>query len=213
MSARRNGDLALMTLGEIPFHSASQHGRRTAIWYRDQTLSFRALAGRVAELAHLLQRSGLSVGQRVALHLDNSPDYLAAYFAVPACGGVLVPLNTFLAPAEIASILADAAPSMLFAGSPIIRRLLREPQSPLKGINVIPYEDVMGPGTPVRSHEGATFAPSARLSETDPAVMLYTSGTTGIPKGVVLSHRALISNARSCANRLLTNTPSRTGWR
>ncbi len=151
----------------------------------------------VNRLAHALIEAGLRTGDRAAILAKNSIEYLYAYFAASKAGVVLVPLNYRLAPPEWASIVNDARPRMLLVaepyrdavdalrpGLPSVERFVSLDPSPPAG-----WEDyhawVAGqPATPP-GHEAAA---------SDDLYQMYTSGTTGRPKGAVLQQRAVATN-------------------
>ncbi len=157
-------------------------------------------------LGGLLRAAGVGPGERVALAMENCPDYVAAYFAVCRTGAALVPLNTFLATTEVAALLDDAECQTLLTSSRWLgeharaldrlrapRRLLILGEEP----RTIPADLPTGTRLIAAEPLQAASAPP-RLDQDDAAVVIYTSGTTGLPKGVVLTHRNLLGNARGC---------------
>jgi len=185
------------TLGDVPARAARLWGRRTALIFEDQRSSFEDLDRAIADLAGRLRHLGLERGQRVAILMENRPEYLHAYFAVAAAGGVLVPLNTFLAPVELRAMLRDCGASLLLATPEALRRVAPV----LSDLPALERIAVFDSGQ-VRLESGAAAA--AREPSTEPiaphdtAVLIYTSGTTGQPKGVMLTHANLLSNAEAC---------------
>jgi len=176
-------------------------------------MRFDELHARVGALAARLSDLGVERGERVALCMENRPEYLISYFAVPAAGAVFVPLNTFLSTAELAAVLRDCAAGTLIVSAsslarlagvlaelPGLRRVLvfpgagsAEATTPVpEGVCLSPLDAFGSPGGGVRR------SVSNRIDPEDAAVLIYTSGTTGKPKGVMLSHRNLLSNARGC---------------
>lgn len=153
---------------------------------------------------------GIRPGERVALYMDNCPQYLFAYYAVPSIGAVAVPLSTFLTPGELARIVDDCGAAALIGTgqaigrvsadlgeSPSLRRLIlcdgpEQDADPVIGarVKVSRLDDSVAGGA--RAEAGHAPIPE------DTAVLVYTSGTTGAPKGVMLTHRNLLSNARAC---------------
>ncbi len=151
----------------------------------------------VNRLAHALTGAGLRTGDRAAILAKNSIEYLYAYFAASKAGVVLVPLNYRLAPPEWAYIVNDARPRVLLAagpyrdavdalrpGLPSVERFVSLDPSPPAG-----WEDyhawVVGqPASP----------PGQEVAESDEVYQMYTSGTTGRPKGAVLQQRAVATN-------------------
>lgn len=121
-----------------------------------------------------LAAGGLGRGDRLALRLDNSADFPIVFFAATAIGAVPVPLSPQLTVPEVATILADLRPALIAATLPL-------PEAP--GAPVLGPAEVAA----LRGHAPAGFADTAA---DDPAFIVYTSGTSGRPKGVVHAHRA-----------------------
>ena len=151
-------------LAQILDTAAAAHGERAALVCEDGgTTTYADLARRAAGVATLLAEHGVRAGDRVALHLRNGPAYVAAYFGALRTGAVVVPLNVLLAPPEIAQrIEASGA------------RVTIDPSWPPQDAPAI-----------------AADGPIAERRPGDPAVILYTSGTTGAAKGAVLTHAGL----------------------
>jgi len=145
---------------------------------------------RAARLAGALLRLGLRRGDRVATLAWNTHRHLELYFAVPAIGGVLHTVNARLSPGQVARIVAHAGDRFLFADADLVSladgvegleaRVVLDGRPPVPGWQ--DYEELV---------RGATPAEPVRLDENEAAALCYTSGTTGDPKGVLYSHRAL----------------------
>jgi fatty-acyl-CoA synthase len=156
----------------------------------------RGFNARVNQTAHWLAAQGASRGERVALLLDNSPFYLELLFACAKIGAILVPLNTRLTPPELEYILGDCSPRVMVHGSRFadtVRALRPETTAALCHQLDQPPCLAGTPGAaPVADHEpDAALAPGLA----DPLLIMYTSGTTGDPKGAVLSHGNLLFGA------------------
>ncbi len=138
---------------------------------------------------------GLRRGERVALWMENSPDFLAAYLGVQLVGGVVVPINTQYRQWELQHILGDAAVRLCFVDAPLRPDLARlEPELP--GLEL-----VVETGAALKRFliEGEPYRGTLPESE-DMALIAYTSGTTGRSKGAVLLHRNLLANIQAiCA--------------
>jgi long-chain acyl-CoA synthetase len=167
---------------------------------------------RTRALAAALGKLGLAKGERVATLCWNHHAHLEAYFGIPAAGGVMHTLNLRLAPDEIGWIAGDAEDRFLIVDDVLLP--LYEKFAPLhrfERVIVVPFS-----GAPVpagfddyerlladAAEAGATFVYAAH-DENDPVAMCYTSGTTGRPKGVMLSHNNILSNTAACLQVLAT---------
>jgi long-chain acyl-CoA synthetase len=159
---------------------------------------WREVVDRVARFAGALQGLGLARGDRVAILALNGARYFEALFAVPWAGGAAVPINTRLAPPEIAYILADSGARILLLDDAFLPVLTALGAS-VGGLRRVIH---MGDGAPpagLAAYEAllAAAAPAAdaQCGGDDLAGIYYTGGTTGQAKGVMLSHGNLVSNA------------------
>jgi long-chain acyl-CoA synthetase len=174
----------MMTLADPLEHARSCFPERTAVIDGDRHLTFAELADRCGRLVAGLTRLGVRRGDRVALLSANGHRYLEAFFGLPAAGIVLVPLNTRLAQAELAHILQHSGARVLITD---------RDAGPLEALveHVVPiavgYEQLI---------EDAVSVPAGvDVSADDVAALFYTGGTTGLPKGVMLTHGNLVANA------------------
>ncbi len=152
-----------------------------AIIFGEQVITYEALAARVDALASALRGEGVVVGDRVAYVGDNHPSFVETLFAVTALGAIFVPLNTRLAAAELEYAIEDSGASVLI-------RAQHFTVSGPRTITVGAELDAL-----IAAAEPAVIDVAVALD--DPAVILYTSGTTGRPKGAVLSHGNLSWNS------------------
>ena len=152
---------------------------------------YAGLHQRATALAGGLLHAGLRPGDRVATLLWNQAEHVEAYFGVPLAGGVVHPLNVRLHPAQLAAIVRDAGDRFVLVDASLLD-LWREIGVPAERVIVCPdaYEAFLATGLPARLP-----APE----ECAAAAMAYTSGTTGEPKGVVYTHRALVLHALATA--------------
>ena len=152
-----------------------------------------AIAGRYASL---LADLGAGPGERVAVQVDKSPEAIFLYLACLRAGAIYLPLNTAYTPAEIAYFLGDAEPRVLVC-RPEARDSLTE-AAKHAGVAHVLTLDADGGGTFAEAAAGENpDAGCAERAPTDVAAILYTSGTTGQPKGAMLTHRNLASNAQA----------------
>ena len=145
----------------------------------------------VDSLAAALAKRGLHAGDRVAMLLGNSREFVIAYYAVARAGLVCVPMNPAYTPAEVAVLLADSGARMLLV-QPSTRATGEESAEALPACEVV---DVSGPewGRLLASGEGAD-SPAVTVTDETLALLLFTAGTSGRPKGAMLTHGALRAN-------------------
>ncbi|MBO1336191.1 long-chain fatty acid--CoA ligase [Streptomyces sp. VRA16 Mangrove soil] len=178
-------------LGSWPARRARKTPHRTALIHEGATLTYARLHARTVQLAHALRERGIRRGDRVAYLGPNHPTFLETLFAAGALGAVFVPLNTRLAGPEIAYQLTDSGAKVLIHG-PAHRPLvagLRDGTDVRLYVQVgTEYEELLESAT------GEGPADEA-VSGDDTCIIMYTSGTTGRPKGAMLTHANLTWNA------------------
>jgi long-chain acyl-CoA synthetase len=191
--------------------AAREVPERTAVIRGDVTWTFQALDATANQLANALVAAGVEPGQRVALSCPNIEYFPIAYYGILKAGAVVVPLNVLLKSREIAYHLEDsgAVAYLCFEGTPELA-MGREGYDGFRQVDachtfVLMTADLAAPspfeGVPTAlellSGQPATFETVATSAE-DTAVILYTSGTTGQPKGAELTHANMVLNARLC---------------
>ena len=159
---------------------------------RGRVWTYGALLARTVSLAGVLGRRGVRAGDRVLLYLDNSAEYIAAFFAVLRLGAVVVPVNKNLTTEVVAFIAGDAEPALVLTNG-IFKKRLAGGASALPLLDLDEPEDGVPPPAPP---DGAV------PDDEQPALILYTSGTTRMPKGVVLTQRNLMANTASIVSYL-----------
>jgi long-chain acyl-CoA synthetase len=184
-----------LTMGLV--QSAMHHPTRAATVFENQTRSYAQVADRVARLASGLTAMGAKPGDRIAILGLNSDAYFEAYYAILWAGCLVVPFNTRWAVAEHRAALEDCEPRLLLVDQHFLKLL--EELSPALQERAI----FMG-GARGRFNAEELIAQSAPLADQSgsddmPAAIFYTGGTTGIAKGVVLSHDNLIINFLAAA--------------
>ncbi|QCP55111.1 long-chain fatty acid--CoA ligase [Trinickia violacea] len=190
-----------LTIGGILAHAAKVYGGTEIVSYMPDCSTHRYcvadLASRVARLAGALRELGLQPGDRVATLMWNHYAHLETYFAVPAAGGVLNTLNLRLAPDDIVYIANHAGARFLIVDDdlmPLYERI--RARTSFERVIVVPLGGVSAPDA-FSDYEhliavSNPFANGEPIDENAPVSVCYTSGTTGRPKGVVYSHRALV---------------------
>ena len=167
-----------------------------------ERLTFRQLNARGNQLVSSLVKAGLQKGERVGLLLMNSAEFMEAYFALAKAGAVVVPLNWRLVPDELEFILKDSGTQRLIYGHEFVDTVVelqgRGDRTPIR--QWLQVADINGPSTPAWFAEdyaafrnaGQPAEPELGARGDDMLYIMYTSGTTGLPKGVVHSHGTAI---------------------
>ncbi|REJ10478.1 long-chain-fatty-acid--CoA ligase [Halobacillus trueperi] len=192
-----------LILTEFLDRAVQLYGEKPAIIDEDWTLTYRELNARVNQLSRGLESLGVKKGDKVAYLAPNSTEMLEGFYGVFQLGAVMTPLNTRLKPGDYRFILEHSESKVLLVDHTLLP-LVQEVVEDLPSI-----EKVIVHGDP--SKEGyeswlSQFSPDrferATIEETDIASLLYTSGTTGNPKGVLLSHRSNYLHALSSMHHL-----------
>ncbi len=177
-------------LAETLSGTAARHGERTAFKLDDIELSYAMLDGAASRIANLLVDKGLEPGDRVGLMLPNVPYFPGIYYAILRAGGVVVPMNVLLVAREVSYYLGDSGAKLLFAWGDFAEAAeAGAAEAGTEAILVKPgeFEQLAG------SYDDE-FETVGRAGD-DTAVILYTSGTTGQPKGAELTHDNLARNS------------------
>ena len=165
----------------------------------DRRLSYAALDDEVTELALGMLAAGVAPGQRVALHLPNSVDFVVAALASLRIGAVFVPLAVSDPEARVDAIIADCTPAVVVTRDTSERDASPARSGPARWIH---YADLLDPH---RTRGGLPECPSGR-----PAYAIYTSGTTGAPKGVLIGAEAFAAAVHSTVDALGLGRATRT---
>lgn len=179
--------------------TAEQHGDRPAVILDDMVLSYRELEHSAQQLAGWLRAQGIGEGDRVALMLPNLPSFPVIYYAVLRLGGVVVPMNPLFKRREIEFYLADSGASLLVA-------MPGEDAQAAAEATGVPLMAVGPQGLSSYVHGEDATEPVEEIVERageDTAVILYTSGTTGRPKGAELTCDNLQTNLALTAETLI----------
>ncbi|MBD0022327.1 AMP-binding protein [Gordonia pseudamarae] len=185
------------TLADI-FAQSAGHGDLVSMVYREQRLTFADIRAQALSLAHSFRSDfGVAPGDRVMIAMRNLPQFAVAFWASVACGAIAVPVNAWWQGPELAAAVDESQPKVIVADAERADRLRQS------GCAVT----LIGVGTPdgaVRYDDCAFGAHTsagdlAVRQPDDPVAILYTSGTTGRPKGVVITHRGITHNVMNMA--------------
>jgi long-chain acyl-CoA synthetase len=176
-----------------------------ALIHGERRLTYRELRQRVGSFAFYLRELGLKQGDPVALLLPNRMSFTVAYFAALQAGGVVVPASYLSVGREVSYLLRDSGASLLIAWSGFERAAREGLSGAGPGRSLILVDESEGPLTVLEGPppDPQPFLEAAPTRADDTAVILYTSGTTGEPKGAELTHWNMFSNAQYSSERLL----------
>jgi long-chain acyl-CoA synthetase len=207
-----------MNLGTILESTVRRVPGKTALIYKGQKYTFKELLKKTDKLANSLLENGVNTSAKVAILLENRPEYLITYYACHRIGAVVVPINNFLKGEEIRYILDDCSVNTIVTSAKYYEAEIKGIVSKLPNLqNVVicetPDTDEQFPDESqdvqllsftnlIDNASSEEPKPTAPINDEDLAVIIYTSGTTGHPKGAMLSHRNLVANAKSSCSSL-----------
>jgi len=181
-----------LLLGELVARNARKFPGREAVVYGNTRLTYREFNARINRLAHALMDMGINKGEKVAILLFNCNQYLEAYFALAKIGAIAVPLNFRLHPEELKYIVNDSDAVALILGETFVdtirgiqkdlsqvRQYISVTEKPVEGM--LHFESLL--------QKYPDDEPLVLVEEDDPVFIMYTAGTTGRPKGAVLTHK------------------------
>ena len=187
-----------MNLRQMLEQAAKRYGEKAAIVMDDHVLSYAELDEASNKVANALVRMGVGKGDRVAMLLSNSPEFVTIYFGVVKIGGIAVLLDPKYKLTELASLYGDSQPKVLVTESPFLEPLIPV-LAKFKSIEQVidlgskyqgqflTYQEIMADSSPQAVEVG--------LEPEDIAHIAYTSGPAFHPRGVMMSHRALVKEA------------------
>ena len=197
---------------ELIFASARRTPDGEALVFQADRITYAALAKSVMDAANALLALGLARGARVAVYLDKCPEAVFAMFGATAAGGVMVPINPLLKADQVVHILADCNVAILVTSPERLAVILSVLGHCGDLKTVLVTGSGIGSAAPIgdaiavinwsAACVGAKPGFAHRAIDADMAAILYTSGSTGLPKGVVISHRNLVTGAASVVQYL-----------
>ncbi len=192
----------MVNLSSLLAKTAADHGERPAVRMDDLVLTYSQLREAAGRAASLLLSAGVAPGDRVGVMLPNVPAFPIAFYGALGAGATVVPMNPLLKSREVAYYLGDSGAKVLFAWHEAAVEAAKGAAG--TGARVIEVDE---PDLAATLAGLAPVAAAADQAGDDDAVILYTSGTTGQPKGAELTHANLTGNAELTAATLLYASP------
>ncbi len=186
----------LLSIGRLLQRAAFLSPAHIALVYKGQSISYHDLYARSVALSRLLKERGVQKKDRVLLFWENSIEFYVAYFAIAQLGAVVAPLNVFLTEPEVVHIIADSQPRLMIVSDELHARLKDNNYS--SDLPLIRLTDFPA----AASEQEADSFEVVDLEPDEMAALLYTSGTTGFPKGVMISSKNAITNVIQGISRL-----------
>ena len=159
----------------------------------NRALTYAQLSDQVRVVRNVLYKKGIRRKDRVALYSANSVEFVVVYMAVVSLGAIIIPVNSSLVDREVDFILRDSETKLLVTDTPL---QVEAPQ--------ISVDALMAEANQDAAEEAPAFP--SDITEDDVCTFVYTSGTTGSPKGAMLTHKNLVRNAEQ-TNEVITHTP------
>ncbi|MGW8168672.1 MAG: long-chain-fatty-acid--CoA ligase [Sulfurovaceae bacterium] len=188
------------TFYEMAVHHAGVRGKKTALFMDKEKVSYSELLDKADRFAGYLHHYGIKEGDRVALFLRNSVEFVVSLIATSKIGAIIVPINTFLKEDELSYILKDSGAVFVVAsaihekvvragcGKELVKHIVWEGDLQNSDSSNVRFADAIKKNYVTKT---------AKQSIQDIAVLIYTSGTTGKPKGAMLSYKNIFSNSKS----------------
>jgi long-chain acyl-CoA synthetase len=179
---------------------AARHADRAAIRFEGRTITFAELNRDACRLAGALRKKGIGAGFRVAVYLPNIPEFLVAYYAIQKLGAVAVSINPMFKSEEVRYLVNDSGAVAIFTTADLAPNVPADCQQ--LTFRFVAGEEAGADGWRPMSEllaQGSDSFESVGRGLDDPAALLYSSGTTGFPKGVILTQRNIHTNIALCA--------------
>ncbi len=208
-------DLSIMNITHHIERASKLFPGKTALIFEDRSFTYQQLNLMVNRMANGLKELGVKKGDRVALFLPNIPEFIISYLGTLKLGAIAVSLNVMLKSSEVRFILNDCTAKVLITTEELSQQLPETDVPELKHILIAEGKASKQSSLDYLIAKAASTFSAMEMDFNDPAAIVYTSGTTGFPKGATLSHRNIISNMlaqnRCCAmkpeDRLLLFLP------
>jgi long-chain acyl-CoA synthetase len=190
-----SADLEYNNLSELISKNAKNYPDKPAIFFKDNIFTYSKAEEIIRHTAGVLYKSGVRFGDRVAILLENSPEFIFAYMSIVKIGAVAVPTNVFLKDLEIATNLNDCSTGYIITSDTFAERVKQLPKLILDLKKIFTFTKASFDSIVITTAE-AELKP-VEVTRDDLAMVLYTSGTTGRPKGAMLTHNNFLANAES----------------
>lgn len=186
-----------MNLSSIIDRAAAHFADKTALIFGERAYSYGELQTSVNRVASYLAAEGLRPGDLVALYAPNNPEWVAAYYGIIRAGGVALCLNPAYKRFEIEHLLKDSQPRVMITTEKLADRVPESDSAP--GLDSVLYCESHSVLSTVFDRNGGSAQSPVRVDTDadDPCVILYTGGTTGTPKGAVLTHKNILFTAQN----------------
>lgn len=192
----------LLSVYRLLKEAESRFGEHEAIYDLTQRVSYSQLLKDAELIAASLESMGLKKGDRIAVALPNWYETAAIFFAVAKLGAILVPFNPIYQSQEIKHILDNSTPDALFITEKFNQAVLTELEQPINWVISVRFEQEGLLNFPELLKGSANGVEASIDADEDVYCILYTSGTTGTPKGVMLTHRSVVQSGQTIANEL-----------
>jgi acyl-CoA synthetase (AMP-forming)/AMP-acid ligase II len=204
-----------MLLNHLLENSADKYPDKDAVWFKDQWTSYKEIEEKANSIAQFLIGNGIRKGDRISLLIGNSFDYIICYFGILKAGGVTVALNNELTIPNLVYYLENSESVALITTKKFVNLLSALDNTPL--VRLVLWDDQSKPCKREVAHYNYndiyahtnSQRPSLHIISLDLASIVYTSGSTGNPKGVMLSHLNLTDNTVSIAQYLKITSADR----
>ena len=202
-----------MQLNEVLKHQIESRPNKTFLFFNDKEISYNTFGEKVNAVASALKRHGVKKGDRVAIFLENCPEFLYTWFGTSRLGAIMVPINVAFKERETTYILNHSEANTLITEPELYERAVQGKRGDLSHLRTVfsvgdrDYPDVIN-FSQIMSEESDPV-PEEQLTGEDIVSVMYTSGTTGEPKGCVLSHFHYIAFAEAVRDNLLITSEDR----